>query len=76
MLPIKNPNNLLKFVKKILLRKTVNNLATSSPPRRNHKLHGNYCTIQMHQIPIFMSRFCLSHSFIYLLYFCLNWDRS
>jgi len=28
------------------------------------------------QYPVSMSLFCLSHNFVYLLYFCLNWDRS
>jgi len=26
--------------------------------------------------PVSMFLFCLSHSYIYLLYFCPNWDRS
>jgi len=26
--------------------------------------------------PVFMSLFCLSHSFVYLLYFCHSWNRS
>jgi len=29
-----------------------------------------------HIYPISMSLFCLSHSFVYLLYFCSSWDRS
>jgi len=27
-------------------------------------------------LPLFMSLFYLSHSFVYLLYFCPNWNRS
>jgi len=30
----------------------------------------------MNYYPVFMSFFCLNHSFVYLLYFCSNWDRS
>jgi len=31
-----------------------------------------YC----HYYPVSMSLFCLSHSFVYLLYFCPSRDRS
>jgi len=35
-----------------------------------------YLTIYDVIYPVYISLFCLSHSFVYLLYFCPNWERS
>jgi len=60
----------------------------SSPTRLEHSLGirislplvGTYSYVGLlsliltitHIYPVSMTRFCLSHSFVYLLYFCLN----
>jgi len=35
-----------------------------------------HLSAETYNYPVSMSLFCLSHSFVYLLYFCPNWNRS
>jgi len=46
----------------------------------DHGLLALRCRRPMHIFldfyPVSMSLFCLTHSFVYLFYFCPSWDRS